>query len=175
MLSFSLFRMTNFDLDVDFRTVVFARMIQAAGLAFLFVPINTAAYSFLPREKNNAASGLMNLARNIGGSVGISVVTTMLARRAQHHQAHLVSHLSGSNPVFQTTLQNMARTLESRGFSPADASHRAYALVQNNLFRQSNMLAYIDNFWLLGTVILCMIPLVFLMKKAKPGGEMVVH
>lgn len=175
MLSFSLFHMTNFDLDVDFRTVVLARMIQAAGLAFLFVPINTAAYSFLPREKNNAASGLMNLARNIGGSVGISVVTTMLARRAQHHQANLVSHLSGSNPAFQTTLQNMARTLESRGFSPADASHRAYALVQNNLFRQSNMLAYIDNFWLLGTVILCMIPLVFLMKKAKPGGEMVAH
>ena len=54
-------------------------------MAFLFVPINTAAYAFLPREKNNAASGLMNLARNIGGSVGISVVTTMLDRRTQIH------------------------------------------------------------------------------------------
>src|SRR6266478_8725908 len=66
-LSFSLFHMTGFDLGVDFRTVVLARMIQSVGMAFLFVPINTAAYSFLPREKNNAASGLMNLARNIGG------------------------------------------------------------------------------------------------------------
>src|SRR6202050_2744381 len=70
MLSFSLFHMTSFDLSVDFRTVMFARVYQALGLAFLFVPINTAAYSGLPRDKNNAASGLMNLARNIGGEGG---------------------------------------------------------------------------------------------------------
>src|ERR1035441_8758891 len=67
MLSFSLFHMTGFDLSVDFHTVMIARVYQALGLAFLFVPINTAAYSGLPRDKNNAASGLMNLARNIGG------------------------------------------------------------------------------------------------------------
>ncbi len=90
MLSFSLFHMTTFDLGVDFRTVTMARVFQAMGLAFLFVPINTAAYSGLPRDKNNAASGLMNLARNIGGSVGISFVTTGLARRAQVHQVRLV-------------------------------------------------------------------------------------
>ena len=82
VFSFSLFHMTRFDLDMDFRTVAAARVLQAAGMAFLFVPINTAAYAFLPRDKNNAASGLMNLARNIGGSVGISVVTTMLDRRS---------------------------------------------------------------------------------------------
>src|SRR5437899_1108360 len=175
VLSFSLFHMTGFDLGVDFRTVVLARMIQSVGMAFLFVPINTAAYSFLPREKNNAASGLMNLARNIGGSVGISLVTTMLARRAQHHQANLAAHLSGSNPTFQAMLQNTARMLESRGFSPVDAMHRAYGLVQSNLLRQANMLAYIDDFWLLGAAILGMIPLVFLMKRARPGGEVAVH
>src|ERR1700704_2743122 len=94
ILSFSLFHMTSFDLQIDFRTVANARMIQAVGMAFLFVPINTAAYAFLPREKNNAASGLMNLARNIGGSVGISVVTTLLDRRTQAHITDLVSHIS---------------------------------------------------------------------------------
>src|SRR6266852_1618582 len=175
VLSFSLFRMTSFDLAVDFRTLVIARMIQAAGLAFLFVPINTAAYSYLPREKNNAASGLMNLARNIGGSVGISFVTTMLDRRAQYHQHRLSGHLSSSNPQFQSMLQGMARTLEAKGFSPADAMHKAYALVQGTLFRQANMLAYIDNFWLLGAAILAMIPLVFLMKRPPTGGEIAVH
>ena len=77
ILSASLFHMTTFNLQIDFRTAVLARVFQAAGLAFLFVPINTSAYAHLPREKNNAASGLMNLARNIGGSVGISFVTTM--------------------------------------------------------------------------------------------------
>src|SRR5437879_4792660 len=175
VLSYSLFHMTKFNLQIDFRTVAEARVLQAVGMAFLFVPINTAAYAFLPREKNNAASGLMNLARNIGGSVGISLVTTMLARRAQHHQANLAAHLSGSNPTFQAMLQSTARMLESRGFSPVDAMHRAYGLVQGNLFRQANMLAYIDDFWLLGAAILGMIPLVFLMKRARPGGEVAVH
>jgi MFS transporter, DHA2 family, multidrug resistance protein len=175
VLSFSLFHMTGFDLDVDFRTLVFARMIQSVGMAFLFVPINTAAYAFLPREKNNAASGLMNLARNIGGSVGISLVTTMLARRAQHHQTNLSDHLNASNPAFQNMLNATVRSLQAKGFSTADATHRAYAMMQNTVFRQANMLAYVDCFWLLGAAILCMVPVVFLMKKAHPGGEIPVH
>jgi DHA2 family multidrug resistance protein len=175
VLSFSLFHMTSFDLAVDFRTVVFARMIQTAGLAFLFVPINTAAYAFLPREKNNAASGLMNLARNIGGSVGISIVTTMLDRRQQYHLSRMSSHLTAGSPQVQSMLQGTTRALEARGFSPSDAMHRAYALLQGNFFRQATMLAYIDNFWLLGVAILVMVPLVFLMKRPKTGGEIAVH
>ena len=174
-LSFSLFHMTRFDLNVDFRTIIFARMIQSAGLAFLFVPINTAAYAFLPREKNNAASGLMNLARNIGGSVGISVVTTMLARRGQYHQAQLSTHLSAANPNFQKTLAGITSALEGRGFSATDAARKAYAMLQGTLLRQANMLAYIDCFWLLGVAILAMIPLAFLMKKTRPGASMAVH
>ena len=175
VLSFSLFHMTRFDLTVDFRTVVIARVVQSVGLAFLFVPINTAAYSYLPREKNNAASGLMNLARNIGGSVGISVVTTMLARRAQHHQSNLSAHLNAANPTVQARLNAIAQTLQAKGFSAADAMHRAYAMIQDNLFGQANMLAYVDCFWILGAAILGMIPLVFLMKKPQTGGEMAVH
>jgi DHA2 family multidrug resistance protein len=175
MLSFSLLRMTRFDLDVDFRTLVVARVYQAIGLAFLFVPINTVAYSFLPREKNNAASGLMNLARNIGGSVGISVVTTMLARRTQFHQARMVNQLSSGNPKFQATLQGLTATFTAQGLDAASALQKAYAMVQANLIRQATMLAYIDNFWLLGVVIGCLVPTVFLIKKPKPGGEIAVH
>ena len=175
VLSFSLFHMTGFDLAVDFRTLVLARVIQAAGMAFLFVPINTAAYAYLPREKNNAASGLMNLARNIGGSVGISFVTTMLDRRAQFHQVQLASHLSASNPAFQKALHGAAATLSGRSGAGPDATHKAYAMVQNMVFRQANMLAYVDVFWILGAAILCMVPLVFVMKKTRPGSGMAVH
>jgi DHA2 family multidrug resistance protein len=145
-------------------------MFQAVGLAFLFVPINTAAYSYLPREKNNAASGLMNLARNIGGSVGISVVTTMLARRAQFHQVQLMDHVNPANPSFRSALLGMAAALQAKGYSAADATHRAYALIEGNVLRQANMLAYLDNFWMMGWAILLMVPLVFLMKKSKPGA-----
>ena len=175
MLSISLFHMTTFDLSIDFHTVAMARAYQALGLAFLFVPINTAAYSSLPRDKNNAASGLMNLARNIGGSVGISFVTTGLARRAQFHQVRLTENLSAANPQFQKMLQGMSGTFQGGGSGPAAALQRAYALAQANLLRQATMLAYIDNFWVLGVVIGCLIPCVFLIKKSKPGGGIAVH
>jgi MFS transporter, DHA2 family, multidrug resistance protein len=174
MLSGSLFHMTNFDLDIDFHTVVMARIFQAVGMAFLFVPINTAAYAFLPREKNNAASGLMNLARNIGGSVGISVVTTMLDRRTQFHLNSLSNNLSLTNPALQRMIQGATSTLMAAGASASDATNRAYALVQATVLRQATMLAYIDCFWFLGLAIMLMVPMVFLIKKGKPGG-MAVH
>ena len=176
MLSFSLFHMTSFDLGVDFHTVMMARVYQALGLAFLFVPINTAAYSGLPRDKNNAASGLMNLARNIGGSVGISFVTTGLARRAQVHQGQLVETLNPANLRFQSALRGMTGIFSDAGpgSGGSSAQQHAYAMLQGNVIRQATMLAYIDNFWVLGIVIACLIPCVFLIKKAKAAG-MVVH
>jgi DHA2 family multidrug resistance protein len=152
-----------------------ARIFQAVGMAFLFVPINTAAYAFLPREKNNAASGLMNLARNIGGSVGISVVTTLLDRRAQFHQTMLMGRISASNPALQGKLRGMMAVLQGHGGDPPTAMRQAYAMVQGTVARQATMLAYIDCFWFLGVAIVAMIPAVFLMKKSKPGGGMAVH
>jgi DHA2 family multidrug resistance protein len=174
-LSLSLFHMTSFDLDVDFRTVMLARILQAAGLACLFVPINTAAYAFLPREKNNAASGLMNLARNIGGSVGISFVTTLLARRTQFHQARLSEHLSAGGGRLQSTLQGLTATFTKGGLDPATAAQKAYAMLQASVGRQAAMLGYIDCFWMLGSLIICLVPVAFLMKKARPGGAVAVH
>ena len=163
------------DSAIDFRTLATARVFQAMGLAFLFVPINTAAYSFIPPGKNNAASGLINLARNIGGSVGISFVTTMLARRAQVHQSNLTARLNSGNGQFQSGLANITHMLILRGSSPAEAARQAYGMMAFNLDRQATMLAYIDNFWFLGIVIGCLIPCVFLIKKTKPGGEIVAH
>jgi len=175
MLSFSLFHMTNFDLNIDFKTAVYARVLQAIGLAFLFVPINTSAYAYLPREKNNAASGLMNLARNIGGSVGISFVTTMLDRRTQKHLSDLMGHLSGTNTQFQSTLRGLSQQFIAHGASAPDAQRQAYALVQNTVQRQATMLSYLDNFHILGYAILAMIPMVFLMKRTRSTGGMAVH
>lgn len=175
VLSGSLFHMAGFDLDINFSTVATARVFQAAGMAFLFVPINTAAYAFLPRDKNNAASGLMNLARNIGGSVGISLVTTMLDRRSQVHLNDLSRNLSAANPAFRTMLQGATQAMRLHGANAAFASQQAYALIEGTLQRQAAMLAYLDDFRLLGISILCMVPLVFLMKKGKPGGGIAVH
>ena len=173
--SFALFRMTNFDLGMDFRTLAVARLVQAGGLAFLFVPINTAAYSFLPREKNNAASGLINLARNIGGSVGISYVTTMLDRRAQFHQSRLVEHLNPGSAGMQSAMHGMTRAFTEHGSSAVTAVQRSHKLMEIMVSRQASMLAYIDNFKVLAISAACMVPLVFFLKKPKHGGEMHVH
>jgi DHA2 family multidrug resistance protein len=175
MLSFSLFHMTSFDLDIDFKTAVMARVFPAIGLAFLFVPINTSAYAYLPRAKNNAASGLMNLARNIGGSVGISFVTTMLDRRTQKHLSDLLSHWTSANANLQATLNGIAAQLVAHGTSAADSQRQAYGVLQNMVQRQATMLAYLDNFHILGYVILAMIPTLLLMKKTRSGGGMAVH
>jgi MFS transporter, DHA2 family, multidrug resistance protein len=175
MLSFSLFNMTRFNTLMDFRTAALARVVQAIGLAFLFVPINTAAYAFLPKEKNNAASGLINVARNIGGSVGISVVTTMLSRRAQFHQAVLSGHVNAGNPTLQRMLHAAAHMLAAHGSGAYQASRQAYGLVAGLLQQQATTLAYIDNFHLLGVAVLLMLPFVFLMKKVKPGSAIAVH
>jgi DHA2 family multidrug resistance protein len=175
VLSFSLFHMTSFDLQINFRAVATARVIQAVGMAFLFVPINTAAYAFLPRAKNNAASGLMNLARNIGGSVGISVVTTMLDRRTQFHLNSLSSHINAGNAALQDRLRALGQMVQSHGGGPPGTSAVPWAIIQGTLNRQATMLAFIDNFWLLGMAILAMVPVVFLMKKSKPGGGIAVH
>jgi len=175
VLSSSLFHMTSFDLGVDFRTVATARVFQAVGMAFLFVPINTAAYAYLPREKNNAASGLMNLARNIGGSVGISVVTTLLDRRGQIHLNDMAAHLSPGNPALQSMVQGATRAMRAHGANAAHATQQAYALLQNTVQRQATMLAYVDCFWFLGVAIMAMVPMVFLMKKTRPGGGIAVQ
>jgi DHA2 family multidrug resistance protein len=175
MVCFSMIHMTNFDLNIDFRTAATARVYQAIGLAFLFVPINTVAYAFIPPGKNNNASGLINLARNVGGSVGISLVTTMLARRSQVHQNDLSHSFTNGSAAFQRAISGATNTLIAHGAAPAEAAKQAYGLVASTLNRQATMLAYIDNFWILATAIGVMIPLVFLMKKAKPGVPMAVH
>ncbi|HEV2320091.1 MAG TPA: DHA2 family efflux MFS transporter permease subunit, partial [Verrucomicrobiae bacterium] len=111
----------SLDPDVSFKKIAIARMFQGVGFAFLFVPIQTLAYSNLPEGKSNKASALINLMRNLGGSVGISVGTTLLARRSQVHQGYLASHTTPVAIPFQHAWQNLAHHLFWNGTDSADA------------------------------------------------------
>jgi MFS transporter, DHA2 family, multidrug resistance protein len=172
VLSLSLFNMTRFDLQIDFYTATMARVYQAAGLAFLFVPINTLVYATLPPEKNNAASGLINLARNIGGSVGISFVETMLDRRSQIHQTNLVTNFSPGSPRLQSALHGITSTLQAHGSSPHLAMQQAYGMLYGALGRQAAVLSYVDTFKILAVLILVLIPLPLIVRKPKGGMPM---
>ncbi len=171
--SVALLHMSTFSTDIDYRYAALARCYQAAGLAFLFVPINTAAYAFVPQGKNNAASGLINLARNIGGSVGISLVTTILDRRAQFHQTRLSENTTPLNPLFNQAVRSAQNVFSLHG--NARGGDGPYAMLMRTVQRQSETLSYVDCFWLLGVAFGCMVPLVFLMKKTKPGRPAAAH
>lgn len=164
-LSLGMFRLAR-NLTTSFRSFVFVWTISRGALAFLFVPINVTAFSFVPKERMNSATGLINLARNIGGSVGISLVTTLQARLAQRHQTSLVGHLSPLNPRYLDALHGTSGALRAHGASAATAAHQAQALLYDELLRQSAMLAFIDVFWILGVLCLVMIPLMLFIKSA---------
>lgn len=159
--AWSLHYMTSFSLEIDFHTVVMARIYQSLGLAFLFVPISTAAYASVPQRKNNAASALINLARNIGGSFGIAFATTLLARRAQFHQNHLVQHLTPYDQPYREAMQHFTQLLGS--------AERAQGMIYGMVQRQATMMAFLDNFKVLSVVFFCMLPMVLLLRRAKSG------
>jgi DHA2 family multidrug resistance protein len=166
--SISLFMMARWDLQVDFRSAVYARMVQGLGLAFLFVPVNTMAFGFIPNKEANHATGLVNLARNIGGSCGIAFATTMLARGSQIHQNTLVSHVSRLDHAYQAMSHGATAFLQANGTGPAMAPHQALGLIDSMVQQQATMLSFTDVFRTMGILFLPMIPLLFLMKKVKP-------
>ena len=175
-LSASLFHMAHkLYPGIDFGTAIQLRMMQAFGLAFLFVPINTLAYVGVPRAENNQASGIINLSRNMGGDIGIAVATTMIARRSQWHQSALVQHVSAGSEQLSAQLQGLTRAFEHAGSSTAVATRRAQAAVYRELLAQAQTLAYIDVLWLFAICTALMIPLVFVMKRASPGGAAMGH
>ncbi len=169
-----LFRMAHFNLEIDYHTAALARVVQSAGLAFLFVPINTMAFSSVAKEKTSYATGLINLARNIGGSGGIALVTTMLARRQQFHQQVLVSHLTPLDGGYQAALQGTAQQMLEHGANSVQALHQAQGVLYGLVQRQSSMLAFVDTFWFLGVIFIGLVPLMFLMRKVRPHKGAIV-
>jgi DHA2 family multidrug resistance protein len=126
------------------------------------------AFGFIPNKEANHATGLVNLARNIGGSCGIAFATTMLARGSQIHQNTLVSHVSRLDHAYQAMSHGATAFLQANGTGPAMAPHQALGLIDSMVQQQATMLSFTDVFRTMGILFLPMIPLLFLMKKVKP-------
>jgi DHA2 family multidrug resistance protein len=163
--------LTSLDLQISFGVLATARCFQTVGMAFLFVPINTAAYIGLPKGKSNNASALINLMRNLGGSIGVSAAATMLARRSQFHQTRLIGNVSASDPAYIAALHNITGTLLHAGVAAAGAPQMAIATIYNSVQNQASIMSYLDVFQILAYGAWGMIPLVFLMKSVKPGEK----
>ncbi len=166
----ALWHMGGLSLDADYATFAWARVYQAAGLAFLFIPINTVAFVGLPRTKTSSASALINLSRNIGGAFGISLVTTELARASQRHQTYLAGHVTATSPAYRQQVDALTNMFLDKGYTMAEALHHAQAVLYQTVLKQAQMLAFLDDFKLLAIVFAALIPFVFLLQKPKAGG-----
>jgi len=165
--TFGLFRMTQIDLNISFGMAVSWRVVIALGLPFLFIPINTLCYSGIPQEKYNEVSGLTALMRNLGGSVGISFVTTLLARLSQKHQAMLTAHTAPGNPPFEMMRRALEGAWKIRGSAAPDALQHAGAQIYGMAQIQARLLAYVDVIWIMVALTGMLIPLPFIMRRPK--------
>ena len=154
----SMWHLTGITGDVTYGYAAMSRIYLAIGLPLLFLPITTASYDGIPPNKTNQASALINVARNLGGSMGVALVQTVLAQRQQFHQSRLVEHIAPSDPGYQQTIDTMTRFFQAQGSNASDAAGQAVAWVGQTLQHQVDLLAYIDIFWTLAIIGMIMVP-----------------
>jgi len=170
-LSIAMFYSTKrIDLQISFSAATWLRIAQVIGLGLLFVPITLAAYIGIAPEKNNAVAGIVNFMRNMGSSVGTSLVTTLIARRSQFHQLRLVEKARIDNPNFANAAHGLTQRFISSGLGRHEAQATAYARIYQSLQAQAASLAYIDTFMVLCVGAAIMFCLSFVLKKNDPGG-----
>jgi DHA2 family multidrug resistance protein len=130
----------------------------------------------MPTEKSASVAGMVNFMRNIGASVGTSMVATLIARRSQFHQVHLVSYLASDSPLFEKRIRTLAAHLSASGLGAYQAQQQAYVRVYRAMQNQAQTLAYVDTFWILAAIAMVMFVLSFVLKKNDPkaGGEVAV-
>ena len=172
-ISASLLYMSSiFTNTMDFRTAFMMRAYQMLGLAFIFVPQNVLAYIGIPREKNNQISSMNSFMRNVGGSIGIALITTSISRIGQQRRNDLVAHTTPGSPAYERLVGGLTQTLKNQGASATDARQQAYGLVSGLIDRQATTLAYVEVISILAVIVICLVPFLLIMKRSKqPSGE----
>lgn len=179
LASLAFFGYASLDLSAGGTDFLWPQIIQGAGLAMVFTPLTTIAMDPIPLESMGFATSLYSLIRNMGSSMGISFVTTELARRSQFHQARLVEGITPYNPAVQQMTRSLDRML---GGGTPDGGQRAMDVIYGDAIRQASVMSFLDLFYLLGILFLLMIPLVWLMRRPRqraglkrPRAEMAVE
>jgi DHA2 family multidrug resistance protein len=167
--AFMLHRFTVINLQIDFHTIMYLRMAQVLFMPFIFIPISTLNYVGVPREKNNQVSGLSNFARNLGGSIGTSLLGTFLARQNQIHQVNFAAHTSHGDPNFERWITGLKAMFQAQGYDAITSGKKALALAYASVQGQANTLSFESSFWIMSLVIACLVPLPMIMRRPKRG------
>ncbi|HEX4238413.1 MAG TPA: DHA2 family efflux MFS transporter permease subunit [Xanthobacteraceae bacterium] len=168
--AFAMYDMTKVNGDLGFWFFATSRIYIGIGLPLVFLPIIAASYDGVAPDKTDMASALINVARNIGGSIGISLANNVLAHREQFHQSRLVELANPSTSQYQNTLQQMMDYFTAHGSSLAQAKQQAFAWIGQQVQTQASYLAYVDVFWTLALISLAAVPLALTLRKVKLGG-----
>jgi len=164
----------NLTLDVSMGSIMWPNVLQGLGVGCVMVPLMAISVGTLSKEKIGNASGIFNLMRNLGGSIGISVSTTFLARMAQAHQANLVSHMTPYDPMFRHQLSALTAGMSRYSAGPV-ARMQAYGMLHGILLQQASLGAYVDMFCWTALILALCLPGVWLLKKAVTMGSVAVH
>ncbi len=164
-----LFHVTGIYYGIDFRTLVMFRVLQVVGIPLIFIPISTLNYVGVPREKFNQVSGISNFSRNVGGAIGVSLLSSFITRQRQIQRTALSSHANNGNPFFTREWHGMTHSFMAMGMSATSASHRALAQLSAQIDLQASVLGFVNAFWVLGFIVLLLVPLPFVMRR--PSAE----
>jgi MFS transporter, DHA2 family, multidrug resistance protein len=167
LVALSMWHLTSLSPDANFGFFAWARIYQTVGLPLLFIPILSASYAGLPPSQTDQASALMNVARNIGGSTGISLANTVLTNGEQINQNYLTDHLVPSSPAYQQMLHDAIAHF-STAASPPDAQRLAYALIEAIVQQQAVLLSYINVFALFAIIVAVLAPVPFVLLRSQP-------
>jgi DHA2 family multidrug resistance protein len=174
-ISLATLHFTNLSPDADFRWFAVARVAQMAAIPVLFLTITSFSYIGLPEGKSGQAAALINVARNLGGSIGVSAAQTILAQREQFHQSRLAENFYSSSIAYNETLKQTSSFLKHEGTAAIDAQHQAIGWIGQNLTNQAAYLSYIDVFACLAVFAAALIPIAFVLQKidlrAAPAGH----
>ncbi len=170
IIALSMYDLTRVYADLGFWFFARSRMLLGVGLPLVFLSITTASYNGVPREKTDQASALINAARNTGGSIGVALVSNVLAHREQFHQSRLVENVIPSSVQYQTTMQQLTHYFAAHGSSLAEAQQQATQWIGQQVQAQASFLAYMDAFWVLMALALSAVPLALMLRNVKLGG-----
>ena len=148
----ALYMMTSLTLGMDYWALALPRFIQGFAIGFIFVPLSTLTLATIRRDKLVNATAIYGMLRNVGGSVGIAVVTTLLAQRSQFHQSTLVSHITAWDPETRERLARWVGHFAAQGSDAFTAERQAMAMLYRETVNQAQLLAYADDFWLLAVM-----------------------
>jgi DHA2 family multidrug resistance protein len=167
----TLHMMTIINLQIPFQTMMRLRMIQVVFMPFIFIPISTLNYVGVPREKSNQISGMSNFARNLGGSIGTSLLATYLSRENQNNLNNMGSHTDYSNANFKRMMDGLVSMFLGQGYDAVTASKKALAMMYGVVQSQAGVISFMNVFWIMSLVVACLAPLPWIMRRAKTGPK----